>query len=155
MSSAENPALATVARELEGRNIAFAFAHESALMAWGMDANVFLSAVDVLVIDANSFAALGCVMPDMLGSYTEVKLAGVPTRLWSRKSLGLNGEFDVTRTQRYKCDCLCPETVLAKLPYSPDSRLLSEQRARLAATINAKELTDEELGLLATLVRGV
>lgn len=155
MSSRKCKSLETVVSELQRDGVVFALVHESALMGWGIDNNVFLDTVDVFLEDESGFGILGSgSVPSNLGECAQVEVTGVPVRLWSRASLGLSSPFDVTECKRYGCDALAPEIVLRKLPYSPDARLLDEQRARLAAIVNVDSLTDDELILFARYVRG-
>ena len=146
--------LKAVCDQLAGEGVRMALVHESALMGWGIDSNVVLPVSDVLLIDDGGFEALGTQPPGQLGEHADVELAGMPVRLWSRSSLGIDGPFDVTACPRYECEALAPELVLAKLPYSPDAALLQEQRARLASIVHAADLSDEELTLVAQYVRG-
>lgn len=139
---------------LKTSGVAFALVHESALMGWGIDNNVFLDYVDVLLFDDGDFRALDSDVPQGIGGYAEARLGEVPARLWSRASLGLDSGFDVTSCASYGCDALAPELVLRKLPYSPDAPLLMEQRARLASIQMVDSLSDEELTLVARYVRG-
>ena len=155
MAAMECGVLAAAVEELEADGIEFALVHESALMGWGVDNNAFLRCVDAVLLEDEDFAVLGCSLPSGVGGYAEAEVAGVPVRLWSRTSLGLSGAVEVTSCIRYGCEALAPETVLRKLPFSPDFRLLEEQRACLAAIIHARELTDDELELVARYVRGV
>lgn len=148
------PALTAAVGALRERGVAFALVHESALMGWGIDNNAFLGCVDALVLDERDFRKLGLAAPSSIGGFADAELAGVPARLWSRLSLGLPGPFDVTSCARYGCEALAPELVLGKLPYSPDARMLEEQRARLASIVFCESLTDEELSLVARYVRG-
>ena len=106
------------------------------------------------VVDDGGFGALGAQTPGRLGEYASVEIEGVPVRLWSRSSLGIDGPFDVTACPQYGCEAMAPELVLAKLPYSPDAALLREQRARLASIVHVADLSDEELMLVAQYVRG-
>ena len=146
--------LQTVVDALGAAGVSFALVHESALMGWGIDNNAFLECVDVLLIQDDSFEEFGCPIPCGIGEYGIVELSGVQTRLWSRGSLGIHAGFEVTACARYGCEALAPELVLKKLPYSPDARILLEQRARLAAILMADKLSDEELALVACYVRG-
>lgn len=148
------PALTAAVGALQERDVAFALVHESALMGWGIDNNAFLGCVDALVFDDRDFRKLGLAVPSSIGGFADAELAGVPARIWSRLSLGLAGPFDVTSCARYGCEALAPELVLGKLPYSPDARMLEEQRARLASIVFCESLTDEELSLVARYVRG-
>lgn len=147
-------ALSAAVDALRSENIAFALVHESALMGWGIDNSVFLECVDVIVLDDDGFRKLGADPPVSIGGFAEAELGGVPARLWSRASLGLKGPFDVTSCARYGCEALAPELVLAKMPFSPDARMLAEQRARLASIVFSDVLTEEELSLVARYVRG-
>ena len=147
-------ALSAAVAALQAQCVAFALVHESALMGWGIDNNAFLECVDALVVDERDFRKLGLAAPSSIGDFADAELAGVPARLWSRRSLGLAGPFDVTSCARYGCEALAPELVLGKLPHSPDARMLEEQRARLAAIVFSESLTDEELSLVARYVRG-
>jgi len=147
-------ALSTAVGVLKSAGASFALVHESALMGWGIDNNAFLEHADVLLLDETDFGKIGLDAPVRLGSYVDADLGEVPARLWSRASLGLTGTIEVTACPRYGCEALAPEVVLRKLPYSPDSRLLAEQRAHLAAILHADKLTDEELSLVARYVRG-
>ena len=146
--------LRTVCDQLADKGVDMALVHESALMGWGIDANVVLPVVDALLVDDGGFGALGAQTPGRLGEYASVEIEGVPVRLWSRSSLGIDGPFDVTACPRYGCEAMAPELVLAKLPYSPDAALLREQRARLASIVHVADLSDEELMLVAQYVRG-
>lgn len=132
----------------------FFLVHESSLYAWGIDNVVMLSNVDLLLLGEESFSVLDCVCPSVLGEFSEWSTDGVSIRLWSRASLGLAGPFSVTSCARYGCSSLAPELVLAKVPYSPDYRLLLEQRARLASIVYADALSDDEIALVARYVRG-
>ena len=154
MSAGSCASLQTAVDELNALGVSFALVHESALMGWGIDNNAFLACVDVLFLQNDGFEALGCGVPSRLGEYEETKLAGLPLRLWSRCSLGIQGAVEVTACAHYGCEALAPELVLKKLPYSPDARILLEQRARLAAILMADKLSDEELALVARYVRG-
>ena len=146
--------LQTVCEQLAGKGMRMALVHESALMGWGIDSNVVLPVADVLLVDDGGFEALGAQPPGRLGEHADTEIVGVPVRLWSRSSLGLEGPFDVTACPRYGCEAVAPELVLAKLPYSPDAALLQEQRARLASIVHAAALSEEELTLVAQYVRG-
>lgn len=147
-------ALTEVVTCLQSIGMAFALVHESALMGWGIDNNMFLDRVDVLLLDDGGFRAFGANVPTLAGQHVEVQVSDVPTRLWSRESLRLAGSFDVTACKRYGCEALAPELVLKKLPFSPDIYMLAEQRARLASILFADDLTEEELSLVARYVRG-
>lgn len=146
--------LDAVVGELQSARVEYALVHESALMGWGMDNNAFLNCADVLLVDDEDFEKVGVGVPYDIGGFAEAEFAGVPVRLWSRASLGINGSFEVTSCARYGCEALAPELVLRKLSYSPDFRLLAEQRARLASVLFVNELTDDELALAARYVRG-
>ena len=154
MSAGRCASLQAVVDKLNAVGVSFALVHESALMGWGIDNNAFLECVDVLLVCDDAFEVLGCTISRRLGEYEETKLDGLPLRLWSKDSLGLQGGFEVTACARYGCEALAPELVLKKLPYSPDARILLEQRARLAAILMADKLSDEELALVARYVRG-
>ena len=155
MATMKCGALATAVEALRADGIAFALVHESALMGWGVDNNAFLACVDAILLEDADFAELSCTLPSRVGGYTEAEVAGVPVRLWSRMSLGLSGPIEVTSCPRYGCEALAPETTLRKLPFSPDFHMLAEQRARLAAILHARELTHDELELIARYVRGI
>lgn len=146
--------LSTAVRALQSAGPMFALVHESALMGWGIDISAFLESVDILLLDDGDFQKVGARVPEGIADFAEAELDGVPARLWSKSSLGLEGGIEVTACPRYGCEALAPELVLRKLPYSPDARMLMEQRARLAAILFAAELTDEELSLVARYVRG-
>lgn len=154
MSGVGNDVLTAAVGALNRAGVPFALVHESALAGWGVDNNAFLDCVDALLVDDGCFGVLGCDAPDGIGGFAEAELGGVPARLWSRQSLGIQGAFDVTSCPRYGCEALAPELVLSKLPYSPDAHMLLEQRARLAAILMADELADDELALVARYVRG-
>lgn len=147
-------ALRVAVEALHEAGVSFVLVHESALMGWNIDNNVFLNNVDVLLFHDEDFHTLGCKVPRDIGQYVQTELDGMPTRLWSRESLRIKGSFEVTTCIHYDCEALAPELVLLKLPYSPDAPLLTEQRARLAAIIMVDELSDEELWLVAHYVRG-
>ena len=155
MTGGRCPALEAGVAALRSAGAAFALVHESALMGWGIDNNVFLDHVDALLLDDAGFSAFGLEAPSEPGGFSEAEVAGVPLRLWSRASLGLGGPVEVTSCPRYGCEALAPELVLRKLPFSPDACMLAEQRARLAAVLFVDSLTDEELSLVARYVRGV
>ncbi len=154
MTARMRAALSAAVDALRSEGVAFALVHESALVGWGIDNNVFLEYVDVLVLDEGDFRKFGVSAPASIGMFADATLDGVPARLWSRRSLGLSGPFDVTSCARYGCEALAPELVLGKLPYSPDARMLVEQRARLASIVFSGTLTDEELMLAARYIRG-
>lgn len=154
MSSKDCLTLREAVALLKGHGVNFALVHEAALAGWDIDYNVFLDNVDVLLIGEEDFAQLGVSVPNQLGQFALREQEGVNMRIWSRTSLGLPSPFEVTACEAYGCEALAPELVLAKLPYSPDARLLAEQRAQLAAILNADALTDEELHLYAKYVRG-
>lgn len=154
MSSNECGLLLATVHALQAIDVPFALVHESAMMGWGIDNNIFLDHVDVLVVQEDGFETLGSRVPQDIREYVKVELAGVPTRLWSRSSLGIRGSIEVTSCSRYGCEALAPELVLRKLPYSPDAPMLMEQRARLASILMVDELTDEGLALVARYARG-
>lgn len=146
--------LVAVVDAMQSANVGFALVHESALMGWGLDNNAFLNSVDVLLVDGDGFVEFGCASPTDLGEFAAVDVACVSTRLWSRASLGIAGGVEVTSCPRYGCEALAPEIVLRKLAYSPDARMLLEQRARLASVLLAEELSEKELSMVARYVRG-
>lgn len=154
MASGDCRVLTTTVDKLMAQHVGFALVHESALMGWGIDNNVFLNHVDALLFDDTDFHKLGRDVPNKIGCFAESELDGIPVRLWSRASLGIRGGFDVTSCIRYGCEALAPELVLRKLPYSPDAPLLMEQRARLASILMVDDLDNEELELVADYVRG-
>lgn len=147
-------ALAAVVDEARRIGFRFALVHRSALVGWNLDNDAFLSTADLVLFDCSAFTALGCALPERVGTYGETAIADIPVRLWSRESLGIRGAVDVVECIGYGCEALAPEVVLRKLPYSPEVHLLSEQRARLAAILAADCLTDEEISLYARYVRG-
>ena len=149
-----DPILVAVVGGLKEAGVQFALAHESSLMGWGIDNNAFLGVVDAVLLDDGSFAAIGAEPPGSLGGCVSAEIAGVPTRLWSRASIGALGPVDVTLCPDYGCYSLAPEVVLSKLPYSPDYGALLENRARLAAIVHVDSLDDDELSLVARHVRG-
>ena len=146
--------LKVVVEALRASKVAFALVHESALMGWGIDNNAFLGHVDVLLAHDEDFSSFKCEQPNAPGVYAAMEIADVPVRFWSRASLGIKGPFEVTSCTRYGCEALAPEVVLKKLPYSPEARMLLEQRARLASILFAEDLTEDELSLVARYVRG-
>lgn len=155
MAAMECGVLIAAVEALKADGVSFALLHESALMGWGVDNNAFLACVDAILLEDGDFVGLGCSAPYQVGGYAKAEVSGIKVRLWSRMSLGLSGAVEVTSCPRYGCEALAPETVLRKLPFSPDFRLLEEQRACLAAILHARELTDDELELVARYVRGV
>ena len=148
------PALAAAASVLRAADVRFALLHEAALAAWGISYSVVLPAMDILLIDDRDAALLGLEVPEQLGTFARLDAADMPLRVWSRRSVGLSGSFDVVECPGYGCDALAPETVLEKLPYSPDARLLLEARARLAEVLFFDRMDDEQLGEFDSYVRG-
>lgn len=136
--------LDALAKALEAAGVSFAFVHEAALASWGMDANLFMLGIDVL-LDKRGFSALEEPIPEELGTFTLVKDVAPPVRLWSTSSLGLMPYFETVESPVNGCRVLAPEQVLAKLPYSPDLPLIREGRALLAATLLRRELTERQL----------
>lgn len=127
----------------------FLLVHQSALMGWGIDDNAFLlGPADLLVLGRD-----GGELPDGIGSYLEVELAGgADARLWSPESLRLGGEFASTACPRYGCRALAPELVLRTLPYSPESGMLLEERALLALILEHGDMGDDEIEQFARYV---
>ena len=148
------PALAEVAGLLRAADVGFVLLHEAALAAWGISYSVVLPAMDILLINDRDAARLGLEVPEQLGTFACLDAADMPLRVWSRKSVGLSGSFDVVECPGYGCDALAPETVLEKLPYSPDARLILEARARLAEILFFDRMSDEQLGEFDSYIRG-
>ena len=153
--SARSSSLASAVAYLDGRGIRFHLVHESALMAWGIDNNIVLEAVDVHIPDAEDYEAIGVdAFPESLGSYFETVVEDVRIRLWSSASLGLPPAYIRVYSKAYTCWCLDPAIVLDKLPLSPDAAWLHEQRARLAEVLYFDRMDDELLERYMARVRG-
>lgn len=135
------------------QDIDFALVHQSALKVWGLDDNVVIDVIDVLIINAEGFNKLSIDCPKNIGAFTEVNVVHQNVRFWSPQSLCINNNYDIVRSQEYACDVLAPELVLEKLVYSPDFRLLGQARAKLAASINVDSLSDNDLNIYSQYVR--
>lgn len=123
----------------EEAGLEYVLLHQSALMGWGIDDNAFLlGPADLLVLSGH------VVLPEELGGYrTEGLGAGISARLWAPRALGLGEVIETTACPRYGCRALAPELVLETLPWSPESKMLLEERALLALVINHENMTED------------
>lgn len=137
-----------------------ALIHEAAMVAWGLDYSVSPRAIDVLVsheaFDAlhasGAFERIVCGADNCLVQNDSG--LGIPVRFWGAvHGVTLRGARTVW-SAAFSRNVLDPELVLELMPYSPDSNYLLEQRARLAEVVYVDELTDEELLVFHTYVRG-
>lgn len=133
--------------------INFALIHQTALNAWGLDDNLHMDKFDVLILRRQDFRYALITPITELGKFIEHDLYGRNIRFWSPDSLGLGDNFDIVKCEDYNCWALAPELVLDKLVYSPDFNTLKQQRAKLAATLNVKNLTKQEIESFAKYVR--
>jgi hypothetical protein len=132
--------LTKIVAYLDNLKIPFALVHEAALAAWGIDNNMVLSRVDVLVPEGS--------LPT-LASDTVI-------RPWARLAGGETFEsVEKVRVADYGCLAASPEAVLANLPSSPDFMYLREQYAGLALILFHDELTDAGLARFRRYVRSV
>lgn len=128
---------------LQADDTKFALVHQAALAAWGLDRNIFLNAVDVIV-DVVPSKAVDAV--DNNGMYASVDIdSRCQLRLWTAESLNLEPEFESVFSETYGCRVLAPESVFSALPLSPDYPILREQQAMLATILLKDEIADDEL----------
>ena len=152
--SARSATLDSAVAFLANRGIRFHLVHESALMAWGVDNNIVLEAVDVHIPDTKDIEDLGLDAPDTVGSYVETVIDDVRIRVWSSAALGLPPAYIRVFSKAYACWCLDPAIVLELLPLSPDALWLHEQRARLAEILFFDRMDDDLLERYMARVRG-
>lgn len=118
----------------------FMLVHEAALIAYGLDNNVFPMAIDTYA-------------PGSTDKQMVIEGTNVPIRVWGHLPGIQMREEDVVWSKAYGCRVLRPDLLLETLILSPDIELLWEQRAALAMVLYADLMTDDQLREYDTHVR--
>ncbi len=140
------------AAALNALNLDYAFIHEAACALFGVSYYGSVFEVDVLV-PSHVFSRLAHHLPRRNG-FTAKLPNGRKVRVWKRiGSLTYNGVGKI-HDPDLDCDIVEPYAVLEHLPLSPNFQWLYEMRALLAIVLYADDMTDDDLRLCRTHVRG-
>lgn len=140
------------ASDLNAMGVKYAFVHEAACALFGVSFYASVLKIDVLV-PPSSFRKLARRLPRRNG-FERTLPGGRTVRVWKKIGSLRYGTAGKIYDADVGCEIVEPYAVLEHLPCSPNYQWLYEMRGLLALVLYADDMTDGDLRLCRTHVRG-